>query len=100
MQVDTMKLLFTYILALVIVVGGGLMLFAIRLDPPESGSATLSLAIAGFMGGAITFVFGAEASTRATRAAQSTQRVTTESAVQAGVSGEVPPLTGDDRVVE
>lgn len=67
---DTIKLVFTYLIALVLIVGGGLMLYAMRLDPPESGSATLSLAIVGFIGSAVTFVFSAEVATRATRAAQ------------------------------
>lgn len=71
MQADTLKLLFTYILALIVVLGGGVMLFAIRLDPPESGSATLSLAIVGFIGLALGWAFNREAATQATRAAQS-----------------------------
>jgi hypothetical protein len=67
---ENLKLVFTYVIALIIIVGGGIMLYNIRLDPPESGSATLSLAIAGFIGGAITYVFNREAATQATRAAQ------------------------------
>jgi hypothetical protein len=68
---DTIKLGFTYTIALVTIVGGGIMLYAIRLDPPESGSATLSLAIVGFIGLALGFVFNRESATQATRAAQS-----------------------------
>jgi hypothetical protein len=67
MQADTVKLLFTYTIALVVIVGGGLMLYLSRDDP----TATLSLVVAGFIGSAITFVFGQESATRATRAAQS-----------------------------
>ncbi len=74
MSADLVKLIFTYLLALLIVVGGGLILYLIRLDPPESGSATLSLAIAGFMGAAIQFVFNKESTTQATRAAESSFR--------------------------
>ena len=50
---------------------GGLMLYGIRLDPPDSGSATLSLAIVGFIGAAVQWAFGREVATQATRAAQS-----------------------------
>ena len=70
MQADKLKLLFTYLIALLLIVGGGAMLYAIRLDPTESGSATLSLAIVGFIGAAVQFVFSSESATRATRAAQ------------------------------
>lgn len=68
---DTVKLLFTYGIAAVVIIGGGVMLYAIRLDPPDSNSANLSLLIAGFIGGAIGFVFNRESATQATRAAQS-----------------------------
>ena len=78
MEADKIKLLFTYVIAGVIVVGGGLMLYAIRLDPPESQSATLSLAIAGFIGAAIAFVFGQESATRASRAADASAQAERE----------------------
>lgn len=71
MTADAVKLWFTYIIALVTIVGGGIMLFLIRLDPPDSGSATLSLAIVGFVGLALGFVFNRESATQATRAANS-----------------------------
>ncbi len=68
---DNIKLGFTYTIATVVIVGGGLMLYAIRLDPSDSNSQNLSLLIAGFIGAAVTFVFGRETATQATRAAQS-----------------------------
>ena len=68
-QADAIKLVFTYSIAAVVIVGGGLMLYATRLDPAESSN--LQLVLAGFIGAAITFVFNAESSTCATRAAQS-----------------------------
>jgi len=68
---DKVKMLFTYLIALLLIVGGGIMLYAIRLDPTDTGSATLSLAIVGFIGAAVQFVFSSESATRATRAAQS-----------------------------
>ena len=73
-QTDTIKLLFTYTIAAIIIVGGGLMLYGTRLDPPAT-SGQLQLVISGFMGAAIAWVFSSESSTRATRAAQSSTAV-------------------------
>lgn len=70
MQSDTIKILFTYFIATVIIVGGGAMLFVTRLDPPDS-SQNLQLVLAGFIGAAIQYVFNKESTTQATRAAQS-----------------------------
>ena len=67
---DSIKLVFTYSIAAIIIVGGGLMLYFSRLDPAEQVS-NLQLVIAGFMGASITWVFSSESSTRATRASQS-----------------------------
>lgn len=71
MQADTIKLLFTYTIAAVVIIGGGLILYLTRLDPPDSNSQNISLLIAGFIGAAVTFVFNRESATQATRAAQS-----------------------------
>ncbi len=68
---DNIKLVFTYLTALIVIVGGGLMLYGIRLDPPDSNSSNISLLLAGFIGAAITFTFGRETATQATRASQS-----------------------------
>ena len=73
MQADTIKLIFTYLIALVVIVGGGLMLYATRLDV----NTDLALVLAGFIGSALTFVFGAESATRATRAAQASATAAT-----------------------
>ena len=86
MQSDSIKLLFTYVIAVLTIIGGGLMLYAIRLDPADSGATTLSLAIVGFIGAAVQFVFSAESATRATRAAQSSS---TQGAEQAQMA---PPV--------
>ena len=71
---DTIKLIFTYLIATIIVVGGGAMLFFTRLDPPESASQNLALVLSGFIGAAIQFVFNKESTTQATRAAESSFR--------------------------
>jgi len=67
-QSDTIKLLFTYFIALIVIVGGGVFLYLIRAEPEASD---LQLAIVGFIGGALAFVFNRESATQATRAAAS-----------------------------
>jgi len=62
--VDTIRALFTYAIALVVVVGGGAIIYFSRNDP----SATDTVAIvAGFVGSALTFVFSSEVQTRTAR---------------------------------
>ena len=81
MQADTIKLWFTYLIALIVIVGGGLMLYF-------TTDNDLRLVVAGFIGAAIAFVFNRESATQATRAAQS-------SAAQASVQvqGGGPTIT-------
>jgi len=67
MGADTVKLLFTYGLATVIVLGGGAMLFVSR----NESNTDFALLIAGFIGTAVGWVFNRESATQATRAAQS-----------------------------
>ncbi len=67
---DTIKLIFTYLIALVVIVVGLGMLFISRNDPAETAQS-LQLLLAGFIGSAITFVFSQESAKQATRAAQS-----------------------------
>lgn len=67
MQTDTLKLIFTYLIALLVIAGGGLMLFVSRLDPADSNSQNLSLVLAGFIGAAIQFVFNRETQTSTAR---------------------------------
>lgn len=70
MKADDIKLWFTYGLAAIIIVGGGLMLYASRMEQ----NSDFALLIAGFIGSAVTFVFNRESATQATRAAQSSAR--------------------------
>jgi hypothetical protein len=83
---DNLKLIFTYSIALILIVGGLVMLYAIRLDPKDSASTSYGLLIAGFIGSAVTFVFQREAATQATRAAQSSN-----AAGVASATGTTPP---------
>ena len=85
MQADAVKLWFTYITALIMVVGGGAMLWFSRLDPPDTGSSQLQLVVAGFIGGAIQFLFNRETQTQTTRA-------TERGIAQGAASTSLPPL--------
>ena len=67
MKADDVKLYISYGLACVVVIGGGLMLYASRME----ANSDFALLIAGFIGAAISFVFNRESATQATRAAQS-----------------------------
>lgn len=58
---DTLRMVFTYSIALIIVVGGGAIVFLTPQD--RAVDSTISLAI----GAAIAFVFGQETSTRTAR---------------------------------
>jgi hypothetical protein len=67
---DNIKLFFSYSIATIVIVLGGAAIFIARLDPPDTNSDNISLLFAGFIGAAITFVFGRETATQATRASQ------------------------------
>ncbi len=79
MQSDTVKLLFTYLIAVLVIAGGGAMLYF-------TDDQQLQLVLSGFIGSAITFVFSQETAKQATRAAQSSSA--------AGVSSQQPPQSG------
>ena len=72
MAVDFVKLLFTYIIAIVVVMGGGYMLYATRSEPSADN---LQLVISGFIGVALTWVFGE--TTRSSTARQTTRALMT-----------------------
>lgn len=85
MQSDNIKLIFTYTIATILIIGGGLMLYLTRLDPPETSSG-LNLIVAGFVGSAVTFVFGDQANTRGQRS------------FQAGLNTPTPPAPNNNQV--
>ena len=66
MKVDDVKLIFTYLIATAIIVGGGLMLFVSR----NEGNSDFALLLAGFIGSAIGFVFNRETQTQTARATE------------------------------
>jgi hypothetical protein len=91
-SIDTIRAVFTYTLALVVVVGGGLMLYATRL---EQGSDAVQLAIVGFIGGALTFAFGQEVQSRTARQAATATAASAASKVAevAAANSGVGPVT-------
>jgi hypothetical protein len=62
--IDTIRAIFTYTTALIIVVGGGAIIYVSR---AEAGSADVVAIVAGFMGAALTFLFSSETQTRTAR---------------------------------
>jgi hypothetical protein len=91
-QIDTIRALFTYSIATVVVIGGGVMLFVSRVD---TGIDDLRVVMAGFIGSALTFVFSQEVQTRTARqAAASTAASTASTAatLAAANSGVGPPV--------
>jgi hypothetical protein len=61
--IDTIRAVATYVIALVVVVGG----FLIIRDP--NAAIADKVVVAGFVGSALTFVFGSEVQTRTARQA-------------------------------
>ena len=96
LQVDTIKAIFTYVIAAFIVVGGFLVLYTTRLDPPESNSQNVALVVSGFIGSAITFVFGSEVQTRTARQAAASTAASTaaNTATIAAANSGVGPSAG------
>lgn len=62
--IDTLRAIFTYTLALVVVIGGFGIIFATRQD---ANATDTRLMIAGFIGSALTFAFNTEVQTRTAR---------------------------------
>jgi hypothetical protein len=70
--VDTIRAVFTYAIATIVVGGGMYVIYATRAEPNASDTIAI---IAGFVGAALSFVFSTEVQTR-------TARQTTTAAVQ------------------
>ena len=68
MGIDTIKVLYTYTIASILIVGGLVFLYFSRNDPPGGQAATLVPVVTGFIGAAVQFVFNRE--TQANTAAQ------------------------------
>jgi uncharacterized protein involved in response to NO len=85
--IDTLKVLYTYSIATLVIAAGFAILYLSRLDPPES-SANLGLVMAGFIGAAIQFVFNRETQTSTARQV--------ERATAAGVASQPTVTTGGE----
>lgn len=88
--IDMVRAVFTYSLALIVVVGGGGILVLTRAD--ETGD--LRVMLAGFIGSALTFAFGQEVQTRTARQAASSTAASTAAttATIAAANGGVGPM--------
>ncbi len=60
MKSDSLRLLFTYSIAAAVIGAGLYIIYQTRLDPPEADVQGMRLLLAGFIGSALTFVFGRE----------------------------------------
>ena len=76
--IDTIKVLYTYTISFVLIVGGILFLYFSRNDPPGGTTAALVPVVTGFIGAAVQFVFNRETQTSTARQV--------ERSVAAGVS--------------
>jgi hypothetical protein len=66
---DTIRALFTYLIALIVIAGGGLALVVLGGAANANTTTDTRVVIAGFVGSALTFVFGSEVQTRTARQA-------------------------------
>lgn len=73
-NIAALQTILTYIMALVVVIGGGLMLYGMRLD--GIATADLRMVVAGFMGTAIGYVFYREVGAATAREAAHQTAVT------------------------
>ncbi len=73
MQSDTVKLLASYLTAVVLVIGGSLLLTYVWMQPDTGDKAGFMALLGGFIGSAITFLFTGNAATAAVRTYQSGQ---------------------------
>ena len=81
-MVDTIRAVATYLIAFTVVVGGGAIIYASRSDPTATDIIAI---VAGFIGSALTFVFGSEVQTRTARqAAASTYAATVTNGAATG----------------
>lgn len=94
MGIDTIKVVYTYTIATLVIVGGILFLYLSRNDPQTSNTASLIPLISGFIGAGIQFVFNRE--TQATTAAQIGKATSAANANAANVisAASVPNVLG------
>ena len=91
MQTDLIKLVFTYGIAAFVIAAGFAFLWATQGDATAESTR---LAVVGFMGGALAFVFGQESAKAATRAAQSSSASGAATATGTTPPPPNPPTSG------
>jgi hypothetical protein len=82
MGIDQIKVIYTYSIATILVVGGLVFLYLSRNDPAGGQSAAMVPLVAGFVGAAIQFVFNRETATNSARQ--------TERAIAKGAASTAP----------
>lgn len=87
--IDNIKIVYTYTIATIIIVGGLYIIWATRLDPPEADVQGMRLLMAGFIGGATTWVFNRETTTSTAR------QVERSTAVGAAAAQTTTTVTGN-----
>lgn len=70
-QSDTVKIIASYLTAVVLALGGSLLLVYVWLQPVADDKAGVMALLSGFVGSAITFLFTGNAGTAAVRTFQS-----------------------------
>ena len=85
--IDTIRMTFTYVIAAIIVVGGGLGIWLSRNDPAATDTVAI---LSGFVGAALTFVFQQETQTRTARQTNTAQQAGAIAHAN-GISGTTPP---------
>lgn len=84
---DTIRLFFTYGIASIVVLGGGA---ALVLTRNEIAAGDLRVIVAGFIGSALTFVFGSEVQARTARQSAAAT-LAAGVATNAATNGSAPP---------
>lgn len=87
MGIDTIKVIYTYSIATMVIAGGLLFLYFSRNDPPASNTDALIPLVSGFIGAGIQFVFNRETqATTAAQVAKATKEANANAAVVAAAS--------------
>jgi len=92
--IDSIKIIYTYTIATIIILGGLFIIYNTRMDPPEADVQGLRLLMAGFIGGATTWVFNRETTTSTARQVERSTAVGAATAqTTTTVTGGNPPTT-------
>lgn len=92
MNTDSIKVIFTYVIAAGLILGGFIFLAIARLDPPNSPSTSMIPLVAGFIGAAVQFVFNRETQTQTARQVERS----TAAGVQSQVANPTPSTGGNN----